>query len=88
MAVAIERLTPAAPHYPWPLWMNGRAYRAESGVDFTCTVRGFLSSLYTRAERNDRTVETKVIDGRYVEFQFDEPPKAKPRKKPSRKARK
>lgn len=83
MAVAIERLTPSLPQYPWQQWMNGKAYRAEVGVDFSCTIRGFLSSLYTRAERNGRTVTTTVVQDRYVEFQFNAPKKS--RKATSRK---
>jgi len=83
MAIALKRFVPSPRNYHWDQWMDGRAYRAEHGVDFQCSVRGFLSCLYARASRAEpmkRTVKTKVIDGRYVEFQFDKPPK--PRKKP------
>jgi hypothetical protein len=89
MAIALKRFSQSSRKYPWSQWMDGTVYRAESGADFTCTIKGFLSSLYNRAERKSRTVEARVIDGKYVEFQFDEPPKLKPvRKTAKRKPRK
>lgn len=88
MAIALARFIPSPRNYPWDQWMNGTAYRAERGVDFKCSTKGFLSCLYARAARAEpkrRTVKTKLThDGRYVEFQFDDPPK--PRKKAKRKA--
>lgn len=75
MAERIEQFTRDQPNnpprYPWPEWSDGKKWRATRGVDFTCSVNGFRSSLYRYANRHMLDVEVR-LEGESVEFQFND----------------
>lgn len=69
MATTIERFKFARKAHPWNRWTNGKAWRAIKGEDFTCSVTGFVSSIYTHARRSKLAVKV-ARKGDTVEFQF------------------
>lgn len=56
--------------HDWDKWTNGTAYRVTQGEDFNCTVAGFTTGLYNRANRNGMKVRVKKVGTDKVEFQF------------------
>jgi len=75
MARIIKRMLHGSIKYPWPLWTDGRVWRAKRDADFRCTPAGFRNSLYTQARRQKRKVIV-FAKGNIVDFQFFDLPSA------------
>ena len=46
----------------WDHVLNGSAWLATHGTDFTCTVRTFASRIYQAAKRKNKRVSVRIIN--------------------------
>lgn len=70
VGMSTKRRKPGRPaKYPWKRWSNGRTYRAVKGRHFTCSARGFASTVHQYCwTRNLRAVTT--VQGETVIFKI------------------
>jgi hypothetical protein len=56
--------------YPWYDWADGSIWQVVQGIDFTCKVESFRSTLSGVAANRGMSVRSKLQDGGSVVFQF------------------
>lgn len=52
-----------ASKYPWDLWLDGRIWQMEGGVDFFVKAASFRALIYETARKRNIAVQTQIHRG-------------------------
>jgi len=61
------------PKYDWDKWTNGEQHTIEQGKDFSLRIHSMRAQLHVKASTLGMKVETRLLEGDKLAFQFSTP---------------